>query len=142
MRGEQNMVREFHQAFHHPVASRPVMMSPERLENRARWLAEEIEEFRRANTLEEQADAIVDLLYFALGTMVEMGVDAAPLFEIVHRANMTKLWPDGKPRFGGDGKVQKPSTWHDPGEALRQEIARQAAEVGATAACGSVARAS
>ncbi|HEY3243784.1 MAG TPA: HAD family hydrolase [Phycisphaerae bacterium] len=125
MRAEQEMVREFHTVFRHPVADRPAELSPERVENRAVWLAEEVEEFRRAQTLDEQADAIVDLIYFALGTLVEMGVDGAPLFHIVHQANMRKLWADGGPKFGNDGKVQKPPGWVDPHDALRQEIARQ-----------------
>ena len=125
MKNEQDMVREFHEAFVHPVATSPVAMSPERVDSRARWLAEEIDEFKHAQTLDEQADAMIDLLYFALGTMVEMGVDASPLFRIVHEANMSKLWPDGNPRLKSDGKVKKPPTWSDPSEALKRELARQ-----------------
>lgn len=125
MNAEQDMVRQFHQSFRHPVATRPAPLSPERVANRAKWLAEEVDEFRQAKTLDEQADAIVDLVYFALGTLVEMGVDGAPLFQIVHDANMKKLWGDGAPRFGTDGKVIKPPDWRDPHEALRAEIARQ-----------------
>lgn len=128
MNAEQGMVREFHEAFRHPVARLPGMVGPDRVENRSRWMEEEVREFREAATLEDQADAMVDLLYFALGTLVEMGIDGEPLFHIVHRANMTKLWPDGKPRFGDDGKVQKPPTWRNPAEALRAEIARQVAD--------------
>lgn len=125
MKSEQEMVRQFHLAFAHPVASAPVMLDPSRVANRTNWLQEEINEFRHAETLQDQADAIVDLVYFALGTLVEMGVEGAPLFRIVHEANMKKLWPDGKPHFGQDGKVKKPPTWTDPSEALSQEISRQ-----------------
>lgn len=123
------MVREFHEAFGHPVGNRPAMLGPERVKPRADWMAEEVEEFKQARTLEDQADAMVDLLYFALGTLVEMGVEGETLFHIVHRANMGKLWPDGRARFHADGKVQKPPTWRDPGEALRQEITRQLAAI-------------
>lgn len=126
MRNEQEMVREFQQAFDHPVATRPGMLDVHRVKARASWLQEEVDEFMRATSLEEQVDAIVDLMYFALGTMVELGVDAAPVFELVHRANMTKLWSDGKPRFGTDGKVQKPATWVAPAKLVATEIARQA----------------
>lgn len=125
MKTAQQMVREFHQAFGHPVADRPAMLKPDRVIARANWMAEEVTEFRRARNLEDQADAMIDLLYFALGTLVEMGVEGEPLFHIVHKANMEKLWPDGKPHLGPDGKVQKPPTWRDPSEALRQELARQ-----------------
>ncbi len=126
MRNEQEMVREFQQAFDHPVATRPGMLEAHRVKARASWLQEEVDEFMRATSLEEQVDAIVDLMYFALGTMVELGVDATPVFNLVHRANMTKLWPDGKPRLGADCKLQKPTTWTDPGKLVATEIERQA----------------
>ncbi len=126
MKKEQDMVRDFHIAFLHPVADHPKMLSCDRIESREGWMTEEINEFKSAKTLDEQADAIIDLIYFALGTLVEMGVDGEKLFHIVHQANMTKLWPDGKPRFrASDGKVQKPPTWVDPHKALRVELAKQ-----------------
>ncbi|MCZ6654949.1 MAG: HAD family hydrolase [Planctomycetota bacterium] len=120
------MVREFQRAFDHPVATRPGMLKAERAGNRAGWLQEEVHEFIHATSLEEQVDAIIDLMYFALGTMVELGVDAAPIFELVHRANMSKLWPDGKPRLRTDGKVQKPAAWVAPEGLVAKEIERQA----------------
>lgn len=126
MRKEQQMVRDFHAAFDHPIASGPQMLTDDRVQRRAEWMAEEVREFCAAQTVDEQADAMVDLMYFALGTLVEMGVDGMSLFHIVHQANMAKLWPDGKPRFrDGDGKVQKPPTWRDPGKAVRAELVRQ-----------------
>ena len=99
MRKEQQMVRDFHAAFDHPIASGPQMLTDDRVQRRAEWMAEEVREFCAAQTVDEQADAMVDLMYFALGTLVEMGVDGMSLFHIVHQANMAKLWPDGKPRF-------------------------------------------
>ncbi len=126
MRVEQEMVRQFQLAFDHPIAKAPTYMQPARVEQRARWLYEEANEFENATNLEEQVDAIVDLIYFALGTMVELGVEAAPVFHIVHQANMGKLWADGRPRFrDDDGKVVKPSSWKDPAELVTQEIRRQ-----------------
>lgn len=126
MKAEQAMVREFHVAFGHPVAGAPLLLTRERVACRSKWMAEEVEEFRQAATVEDQADAMVDLLYFALGTLVELGVEAEPLFHIVQRANMAKLWPDGRPRLDQDGKVRKPPTWQNPEPALRREIERQA----------------
>ena len=126
MNVEQNMVREFHRAFGHPVATQPGLLQAERVRARSKWMAEEVEEFRSATTVEDQADAMIDLLYFALGTLVELGIEGEPLFHIVQRANMAKLWPDGKAHLDADGKVQKPPTWRDPGDALRREIGRQA----------------
>lgn len=125
MQNEQNMVREFHLAFRHPIAERPQRMPASRVQDRARWLQEEVDEFRAAETLEGQADAMIDLMYFALGTLVEMGLEASPFFKIVHEANMGKLWPDGCPRFGFDGKVQKPPAWKGPEAGVIREVERQ-----------------
>lgn len=88
---------------------------------------EEIDEFLDATDVCEQADAMIDLIYFALGSLVEMGVKPDILFAIVHEANMSKLWPDGAPHYGPDGKTIKPGTWVDPYPRIASEIARQAA---------------
>ena len=86
-------------------------------------LNEEVAEFLIADNIYEQADAMIDLMYFALGTMVEMGLEADELFEIVQQANMAKLWPDGKPHYNPkDGKVIKPDTWEDPAPKIKAYI--------------------
>lgn len=109
-------VKEFHQKFNHPAPSCCLPLNGQDKERRINWMIEEIEEFRKAETLEEQVDALIDLLYFTLGTFVEMGIqEIHDLFEIVHKSNMSKLWPDGRPRFReGDGKIVKPPGWKDP----------------------------
>lgn len=119
-------VKEFHSRFGHPVCEAPTLLAAERAKARAAWMSEEVAEFLEAETVPDQADAMIDLIYFAVGTLVEMGVRPQKLFDIVHAANMTKLWPDGAPRFRGDGKTIKPPAWVDPAEALREEIERQA----------------
>ena len=76
-----------------------------------------------ADNIYEQADAMIDLMYFALGTMVEMGLEADELFSIVQQANMAKLWPDGKPHYNPkDGKVIKPEGWEDPAPKIKAYI--------------------
>jgi predicted HAD superfamily Cof-like phosphohydrolase len=119
-------VKEFHIVFGHPVAKVPTAMDKRRRKDRAGWIEEETEEFLKAETLVDQCDAITDILYFALGTMVELGIEPANLFDIVQRANMSKLFPDGKPHYRvTDGKVQKPPTWQPPEPFLEAEIQRQ-----------------
>ena len=118
-------VAAFHDRFGHPMADRPTLLPPERVKSRLGWMQEELDEFRDATTVVDQADAMIDLMYFALGTLVEMGVRPDPLFEIVQRANMGKLWEDGRPRYDATGKVIKPATWRDPGPQLEAEIERQ-----------------
>lgn len=123
MKKEWNDVREFHEKFGHPVALEPKMIDKKRALSRAKWMNEEVAEFLIADNIYEQADAMIDLMYFALGTMVEMGLEADELFEIVQQANMAKLWPDGKPHYNPkDGKVIKPDTWEDPAPKIKAYI--------------------
>lgn len=117
-------VRQFHIKFNHPHSDNPKMVSEERVKKRYDWMLEEIDEFKEAEDIYEQADAMVDLIYFALGTLVEMGVQPDELFNIVQKANMSKLWPDGKPRYKEDGKVLKSKEWIDPYPLLKEAIDR------------------
>ncbi len=118
-------VAKFQRCFGHPVAERPQLLKPPRADVRVAWMREEIDEFVASTDVVDQADAMIDLIYFALGTLVEIGVRPGPLFDIVHGANMAKLWHDGEHRKREDGKTIKPPTWVDPGPALRAEIERQ-----------------
>ena len=96
------------------------MLDKKRSLSRAKWMNEEVAEFLVAEDIYEQADAMIDLMYFALGTMVEMGLEPDELFEIVQQANMAKLWPDGKPPYNPkDGKVIKPDPLEDLAPKLR-----------------------
>lgn len=125
---EYNMVKEFHKAFNHPVAENPTLMSLERAKKRYKWMKEEIDEFIEATEngdIYEQIDAMIDNIYFALGTLVEIGVYPEKIFEIVQNANMSKLWEDGKPRYNKDGKVIKPNGWQDPHDLIKTEINKQ-----------------
>lgn len=125
MNKEWREVREFHLKFGHPVKDTPTQMSQERAQKRYNWMLEEINEFIEADEIVEQADAMIDVIYFALGTLVEMGIQPDNLFQIVQDANMSKLWPDGKPHYNAEGKTIKPSTWEDPHEKLEAEIKKQ-----------------
>jgi len=121
---EYNMVRQFHEEFNHSISDTPVMLSRTDAENRYKWMLEEINEFMEATDIVEQADAMIDLIYFALGTLVMMGVKPEKPFAIVQKANMAKLWEDGKPRYNADGKVIKPTNWVDPHNELKACIER------------------
>ncbi|QIK56845.1 HAD family hydrolase [Erysipelothrix sp. HDW6A] len=122
MNREWEAVKLFHEKFDHPVADKPVMMQKERAEKRYKWMLEEINEFIEADDIVEQADAMIDTIYFALGTLVEMGIKPDVLFDIVQHANMSKLWDDGLPHYNGDGKTIKPEGWEDPHPKLEQAI--------------------
>lgn len=115
-------VKLFHEKFNHPHSEQPKMVSRDRAEKRYDWMLEEIDEFIEAQDIYEQADAMIDLIYFALGTLVEMGIKPEKLFKIVQDANMSKLWSDGKPRYKEDGKVLKSKDWKDPYPLLKKVI--------------------
>lgn len=83
--------------------------------------------FEREERLVNQVDAVIDQLYFVLGTIAELGIDPVPFFDIVNDANMGKLH-DGKVIKNELGKVQKPENWErdfKPEPKLRKELARQ-----------------
>ncbi len=120
MKKEWSGVREFHEKFGHPCPAQPTMIDRKRALSRGKWMNEEVAEFLIAEDIYEQADAMIDLMYFALGTMVEMGLEADELFDIVQSANMAKLFPDGKPHYNPkDGKVIKPEGWEDPAPKIK-----------------------
>ena len=126
MNKEWEAVRDFQIRFGHPHGEKPQMLDKARVNARYKWMLEEIDEFRAATDIAEQADAMIDVMYFALGTLVEMGIKPDALFDIVHTANMQKLWPDGKPHYAPDGKTIKPVGWEDPHDKLVREIKAQA----------------
>ncbi|MGM0215099.1 HAD family hydrolase [Enterococcus sp. AZ109] len=79
--------------------------------------------------LTAEVDALTDLLYFTYGSFALIGVNPQPIFEIVHRANMGKLFPDGKPHYHPvTHKVLKPDNWaadYAPENAIQVELDKQ-----------------
>lgn len=60
--------------------------------------------------LAEAVDALIDLQYYSLGVLINMGVDARPIWRVIQAANMAKL---GGPK-DKDGKQLKPAGWKHP----------------------------
>jgi len=116
------MVKLFHQSFNHPIADKPTFMPIERANMRYKWMLEEINEFLEANDICCQVDAIIDNIYFSLGTLVEIGISPDKIFKIVQDANMKKLFPDGKPHYSPEGKVIKPDNWKPPEPKIKKVI--------------------
>lgn len=114
-------VKAFQIAFGNPIGKRPSTLTGHEKERRIEWMREEIEELAVADTVVEQADAIIDLLYFAFGYLVEMGVPPSGAWNAVHAANMAKLWPDGV-HTNAVGKVVKPHGWHGPEQAIGRYV--------------------
>jgi hypothetical protein len=109
--------------FNSDLIGLPVPDSPQTLQGaRREWaeaaMAEEIDEFREASAsgrVDEAADALIDLVYFALGRLQEMGVAPLPVFKEVHAANMTKHRGELSKRPGSMGyDAIKPEGWTAP----------------------------
>ncbi len=79
-------------------------------------LREEVQEYEDAQNLEDELDAIIDLVYFALGTSYRHGFDFAAAWKRVHVANMGKVLAksreDSKRDFELD--IVKPKGWVAP----------------------------
>ncbi|MBA9027549.1 HAD family hydrolase [Peribacillus huizhouensis] len=130
MKKQYEQVAEFHEKFGHPVAKSPTVMGEVRKGERYGYMLEELDEFSEATTVVDQADAMIDLIYFAIGTLVEIGVNPEPLFDIVQNANMSKVWPDGTVKYDPEtNKIMKPPTFVRPEPLLQAEIDRQLKEV-------------
>ena len=62
---------------------------------RIRHMIEEIREYDKATTVEDELDALVDIVYLAVGTACMQGLDFDEAFKRVHHANMRKVRPEG-----------------------------------------------
>lgn len=102
------MVREFHIPARQDAPAMPTIPSIKVQELRAKLHYEEavielVDAFVEGDIV-KVADSIADALYVILGTAVACGIDIEPIFEEVHRSNMTKFI-DGT--FREDGKYVK-----------------------------------
>lgn len=59
-------------------------------------------------------DAICDSIYVLIGLALKMGFNLDGAFHEVHRSNMSKLGPDGKPIKRADGKILKGPNFTPP----------------------------
>lgn len=136
-------VREFHEAFDHPVSYDPRQVPS--LKNRmlrVQMLASELVELARAmgvklkvdTTVEgneddcvlcaddgtgrydpvEAADALGDLRYIVDGGNLICGFPGEMVLAEIHRSNMSKLGADGKPVKRDDGKIMKGPNYFKP----------------------------
>ena len=128
-----DMVREFHEAFDHPVRTTPDANVPERV-LRMNLIQEEVNELgealdlywykesdgtitwdtfwhdeRNVNTV-EVADALADIDYVVQGAALTFGIPHDAVFDEVHRSNMAKV---GGP-VRADGEKLKRDGWAPP----------------------------
>jgi len=113
-------VGAFHQKFDLPHGAPGPRDVPESVARfRRKFLEEELEEFKDAQDRDDivgMADALVDLVYVALGTAHFYGLPWEALWDEVQRANITKeraASADASKR-GSAWDVIKPSDWQPP----------------------------
>jgi predicted HAD superfamily Cof-like phosphohydrolase len=88
------MIAEFHEKFGLAYNEGPRQLPTELKEFRIKFLLEELTEYVSASFNEnkaEQLDALIDIVYIALGTAYLQGFDFAEGFKRVHEANMKKV---------------------------------------------------
>ena len=128
-------VKDFHKKFNFTSNSRPTELDQEKIRGRIAFMFEELIEFVDASgaywgidretkdvtisyppnptvDMAEQADALIDLVYVAMGTAVQMGLPWQELWDDVHRANMAK--ERGMTSRGISDDAIKPDGWQGP----------------------------
>lgn len=104
--------------------------APARLsEDEAGWLLmalrEEVTELQDSKTLEEDVDALIDLIYFAIGGLCRLGLtkdQAKEAFKAVHRVNVMKKAgvKPSRPQNGSVADAVKPDDLPDPLVKIRR----------------------
>lgn len=112
-------IREFHQKFGIPSHSQPNGLVGEMATFRKNRLREELDEYAEAldeMDAEKQLDALVDLVYIAVGTAYISGFRFAEAWDRVHSANMEKVRAE-KPEQSKHNTafdIIKPEGWTAP----------------------------
>lgn len=132
-------VREFMEKFGHPVYDEPTLIEDQLWEAmRLELIREEFcelldalgyedaansiraiylnpdEDYSEKRDIVAAADALGDLDYVLNGAALGMGVPLPEVTKEIHRSNMTKLGPDGKPIYREDGKILKGPGYEKP----------------------------
>jgi len=103
-------------AFKRKLRCKKIGGRPERLPIRTRkqriaHLQEELTELKRAKTMEDELDGLVDLVYVAVGMAIESGYPFECAWNEVHAANMRK---ECRKTERHDHDAVKPSDWTPP----------------------------
>lgn len=109
----------FHEKFGLAQGGNPRLLDAETLAYRIKFLEEELFEFRVSSIgddLEGMADALIDLVYVAMGTAYMMNLPWQHLWKEVQRANMSKVRAStaDESKRGSSLDVVKPAGWTGP----------------------------
>lgn len=119
------LVHDMHVKFGLDNETGPVLLSDEEKDFRMAAMLEELYEYRDAQTLVGQYDALLDLIVFAVGTLERHGFPLLEGFEAVMRANMTKsVGQNGAKRGGFKRDLVKPADFVGPESTLDEILSR------------------
>lgn len=112
-------IKNFHEKFHRSYDGGPRKLDPAMQEFRTRFLKEELDEYKEAvrfGDLEKQFDALIDLVYVAVGTAYLSGFPFRKGWHRVHTANMAKVEATSAEQStrGYAGDIIKPKGWKPP----------------------------
>lgn len=118
-------VQKFQTAVGHPDGRWLQFLDGAELKRRVDWTMEEVKEFAEATDIVEQARELGDIIWFAVGSLVCMGVKPSDVLAPIIRANLSKIDDTGHVQYrASDGKVQKPANWKSPHDGIKQNIER------------------
>ena len=107
-------VREQQQYFGLKYKGEPRELSVKERKFYVEALYEEIEEYTKSKSLEEQYDAVLDILVFAIGLLSRHGFDPRGIREVTY-ANMRKIMgPNAHKRGQFELDLIKPDGWVGP----------------------------
>ena len=112
-------VEQFYTKFGHKPLHKPGFLSPEDMAFRLSFQTEETQELYEAyrkKDLTEMYDALLDIVYVALGTLHLMGFATAVGWEEVHTSNMEKVpaSEENPSKRGHPKDIVKPKGWEKP----------------------------
>ena len=112
-------IQDFHEKFGFAPRAAGERPDPKLVAFRLKFLMEELHELKQAlvvDDLEETLDALVDIVYVALGTAWLLNLDFEYAWHLVHEANMKKIRVDcaADSKRGSAFDVKKPDGWQKP----------------------------
>ena len=115
-----NDIEKFHAKFNLEYTGKPQVLAADVAQFRIKFMQEELDEYKKAvaeSDMEGQLDALVDLVYVALGTSYLSGFPFQAAWDEVHGCNMRKVkaGPNGEgSKRGSPHDVVKPEGWKGP----------------------------
>jgi len=109
-----NQIKEMHKKF--KITSDAIKFSEQEKKFRIAAMQEELNEYIDAKTKEDELDALIDLIIFALGTVERQGMINVleEAFQRVMKANMQKNIGTNKKRNDFQLDLIKPAGWKAP----------------------------